>query len=286
MRTFYFTHFLVTSFCFLYMIRENPFLNYHHQISTMRETKSSQPGKLIKTEEVIYVSGQMSCHGFIAYDNNQKGRIPVVIIVHEWWGLNDYAKSRAVQIANLGYFAFVADLFGDGRTASNPDEARAFTKPYYSHPESTLQPIEAAIAKLAGFPNADTTRIAAMGYCFGGFVVVNAAKQGAPLKGVVSFHGRLVGLEPKKDIIKGKILICQGGDDEFVPIADQAAFRKSMDSVGADYTFISYPGAKHAYTNPEATALGIKFKMPIAYNAPADSASWQDMEKFFQTTLK
>jgi dienelactone hydrolase len=200
--------------------------------------------------------------------------------------LNDYAKSRAVQIANLGYFAFVADLFGDGRTASNPDEARAFTKPYYSHPESTLQPIEAAIAKLAGFPNADTTRIAAMGYCFGGFVVVNAAKQGAPLKGVVSFHGRLVGLEPKKDIIKGKILICQGGDDEFVPMADQAAFRKSMDSVGADYTFISYPGAKHAYTNPEATALGIKFKMPIAYNAPADSASWQDMEKFFQTTLK
>ena len=253
---------------------------------TTNEINSNSPNKLIKTEEVIYTSGQMNCHGYIAYNKNQKGRIPVVIIVHEWWGVNEYAKSRAIQIANLGYFAFAVDLFGEGRTASNPEEARAFTKPYYSNPASTLQPIEAAMAKLADFPNADTIRVAAMGYCFGGFIVVNAAKLGALLKGVVSFHGRLVGIQPKKDIIKGKILICQGGDDEFVPMADQVAFRKSMDSVGADYCFISYPGAKHAYTNPEATALGKKFNMPIAYNASADAASWKDMEKFLGTILK
>jgi len=125
------------------------------------------------------------------------------------------------------------------------------------------------------------SKVAAMGYCFGGFVVVNAAKLGAPLKGVVSFHGRLKGVQPQNNLLKGKILICQGGDDEFAPMSDQKAFRKSMDSVGAQYNFITYPGARHAYTNPEATALGIKFNTPIAYNANADSASWKDMQSFF-----
>jgi len=120
-----------------------------------------------------------------------------------------------------------------------------------------------------------------MGYCFGGFVVVNAAKLGAPLKGAVSFHGRLKGVQPKNNLLKGRILICQGGDDEFAPMSDQIAFRKSMDSVGAQYIFITYPGAKHAYSNPDATALGIKFNMPLAYNASADSASWKDMQSFF-----
>jgi len=236
---------------------------------------------MIKTEEVNYVSNHRPCKGFIAYDENLKGKVPVVIIVHEWWGLNDYARSRAIQIANLGYFAFVADLFGNGKTASNPEEARALTKPYYSSPENTLEPIVSAIDKAGSFEQADITKVAAMGYCFGGFVVVNAAKLGAPLQGVVSFHGRLVGVQPKIGVLKGKMLICQGGDDEFVPETDQTAFKKSMDSVGANYRFISYPGAKHAFTNPESTALAKKFNMPMAYNAGADSASWKDMQKFF-----
>jgi dienelactone hydrolase len=240
----------------------------------------------VKTEEAIYHSGNKQSRGFVAYDENRKGKLPVVIIVHEWWGLNDYAKSRAIQIAELGYFAFDADLFGDGQLATNPEEARAFTKPFYTNPENTLQPIAEAIAKAATFPQADTTKVAAIGYCFGGFVVVNAAKLGAPLKGVVSFHGRLVGVQPKKDIIKGRVLICQGGDDEFVPLSNQITFKKSMDLVGAQYTFISYPNAKHAYTNPEATALGKKFNMPIAYSASADAASWKDMQAFFLTIFK
>jgi dienelactone hydrolase len=242
--------------------------------------------QMIKTEEIIYTSNHEQSNGFVAYDENLKGKIPVVIIVHEWWGINDYAKSRAIQIAQLGYFAFAADLFGHGRAASNPQEAMACTKPYYSNPENTLAPILAAIEKISTFTNTDTTKIAAMGYCFGGFVAVNAAKLGAPLKGAVSFHGRLVGVQPEKGVLTADLLICQGGDDEFVPEADQVAFRKSMDSIGAHYTFISYPGAKHAYTNPEATALGEKFNMPIAYNASADSASWKDMESFFLKIFK
>ena len=270
-------------FCSVFMNPENHSVkkNFNQNIKTDKPQVTN-----IKTEEVFYSSNGKQARGYIAWDENIKGKRPVVIIVHEWWGLNDYARSRARQIAELGYFAFDADLFGNGQLANNPDEARALTKPYYSNPENTLQPIEDAIAKAATFPQADISKTAAMGYCFGGFVVVNAAKQGAPLLGVVSFHGRLVGLQPKKNMLKAEVLICQGGDDEFVPMTDQLAFKKSMDSIGALYHFISYPGAKHAYTNPEATALGIKFNMPIAYNGPADTASWKDMQEFFLKVFK
>ncbi|MEJ0082552.1 MAG: dienelactone hydrolase family protein [Puia sp.] len=158
--------------------------------------------------------------------------------------LNEYARSRARQIAALGYFAFAVDLFGDGKLAHTPEEARAMTLRYYLHPENTLKPIEDAISFVAGFPQADLSKIAAMGYCFGGYVAVNAAKLGAPLKAAISFHGRLVGVEAKKNLLGAKILICQGGDDALVPEADQTAFRKNMDSIDADYTFISYPGRK------------------------------------------
>jgi dienelactone hydrolase len=240
----------------------------------------------IQTEEVDYYSEGRLCKGYVAYDENRKSKLPVVIIVHEWWGLNEYARSRARQIASLGYFAFAADLFGDGKLGRDPEEARALTARYYLHPENTLRPIEDAIAKASEFPQADISKTAAMGYCFGGYVAVNAAKLGAPLKAVVSFHGRLVGVEPRKNLLKAKILICQGTDDALVPEADQTTFKKSMDSIGADYTFISYPGAKHAYSNPEATELGQKFNMPIAYNAAADAASWEDMKSFFQRVLR
>jgi dienelactone hydrolase len=146
--------------------------------------------------------------------------------------------------------------------------------------------VEAAIAKAASFPQADTSRVAAVGYCFGGFIVLNATKLGTPLKAVVSFHGGLGGVQPKKGVIQGEILICQGGADPFVPETEQVAFKKSMDSVGARYTFITYPGALHAFSNPNATAMGEKFKLPLAYNAAADTASWKDMQNLFLTALK
>lgn len=254
------------------------------QLSSMDTLKPSTPS--IKTAEVLYTSNGIQSKGFIAYDENLPGKLPIVVVVHEWWGITDYTKSRAKQLAGLGYFAIDADLFGDGKTAANPQEAMAFTGPYYKDPALTKTAVEAAIAKAVTFPQADSTRVAAIGYCFGGFVVLNAAKQGVPLKGVVSFHGGLGGLQPKKGVITGDILVCQGGIDPFVPEAEQAAFKKSMDSVGAHYLFISYPGALHAFTNPDATALGKKFHLPIAYNGAADSASWKDMQTFFLTTLK
>ncbi len=259
--------------------------------TTVNESKtpsmdSAKSSPSIKTVEVTYTSNGKQSNGFVAYDENRQGKLPVVVIIPEWWGVTDYVKSRAKQLAGLGYFAIDADLFGNGKTAANPDEAMALTKPFYANPALAKPAVEDAVAKTATFAQADTSRVAAIGYCFGGFIVLNAAKQGADLKGVVSFHGGLGGVQPKKGVIKGDILVCQGGADPFVPEADQLAFKKSMDSVGAHYTFISYPGALHAFTNPAATALGEKFKLPIAYNAAADSGSWKEMQNLFLTVLK
>ena len=240
----------------------------------------------IKTEVVSYTSNGHQSRGYVAYDENRHGKLPVVVIIPEWWGLVDYAKSRARQLAEMGYFAIAADLYGDGKTAENPKEATTFTRPYNLNPALTLPAVNDAISTAGTFTQADTTRVAAIGYCFGGYVVLNAAKLGSPLKAVVSFHGGLVGVQPKKGMIKGDILVCQGGADQFVPESEQAAFKRSMDSVGAHYSFIVYPGAKHAFSNPNATALGEKFNLPIAYNAAADSASWKAMQELFSTALK
>jgi dienelactone hydrolase len=261
----------------------NPSSNYSAQSQSMDTTKSTPS---VKTAEVIYTSNGQQSNGFVAYDENRKGKLPIVVVIPEWWGLGDYIKSRVKQIAELGYFVIGADLFGGGKTAANPQEAMAFTKPFYANPELAKPAVEDAIIKAATFPQADTSRVAAIGYCFGGFVVLNATKLGVPLKATVSFHGGLGGVQPKKGVIQGEILICQGGADPFVPEADQLAFKKSMDSAGIRYTFISYPGALHAFTNPNATALGEKFKLPIAYNAAADTASWKDMQSLFLTALK
>jgi dienelactone hydrolase len=250
------------------------------------EVDSTNATPSIKTDSVIYTFNGKQSKGYIAFDENKKGKLPVVVVIPEWWGVTNYTKSRARQLADLGYFAIDADLFGKGDTAINPKEAMAFTKPYYTNPQLALSAVEAAIAKAASYPQADTSRIAAIGYCFGGFIVLNATKLGAPLKATVSFHGDLSGVQPKKDIIKADILVCQGGADQFVPEKAQTAFKKSMDSVGAHYTFVVYPGAMHAFSNPNATALGEKFKLPIAYNAAADTASWKAMQDLFVTALK
>ncbi len=240
----------------------------------------------IKTADVTYTFNGKKSRGYVAYDENHKDKMPVIVVIPEWWGLTDYPKSRARQLAALGYFVIAADLYGDGKTASNPQEAMAYTKPYYTNPTLALPAVEAAVARTGSFSQADTSRVVAIGYCFGGFIVLNAAKLGAPLKGVVSFHGDLSGLQPKKGEIKADILVCQGGADQFVPDMARASFKKSMDSVGAHFSFIEYPGAMHAFTNPGATAMGEKFKLPIAYNGAADTASWKDMQTFFLTVLK
>ena len=237
----------------------------------------------IKEENISYSIGNETFKGLVAYDENIKGKRPAILIVHEWWGLTDYPKMRARQLAKLGYIAFAVDMFGNGKIATNPTEAQAFTGPFYSNPELSKSRLDAALSKIKEYKQTDPARIFAIGYCFGGSVVLNSAKLGADLKGVVSFHGGLKGVPADKNLLKAKILVCHGGSDKFVSENDIATFKHQLDSIGADYKFVVYPNAVHAFSNPAATELGKKFNMGIAYNQKADVDSWNDMKAFLKS---
>ena len=250
--------------------------------SNNTETKMQKDSSVsaIKEEAVSYTLDGKTYKGYVVYDSNKQGKRPAILVVHEWWGLNDYSRSRARQLAELGYIAMAADMFGDGKTGDNPKAAQELATPFYNDPQLTKTRLDAALNKLKEYPQVDAANIAAIGYCFGGYVVLNAVKLGADLKGIVSFHGGLGGAPVKKELIKSQILVCHGEADEFVN-KEVAPFKKSMDSASVEYTFKSYPNATHAFTNPNATENGKKFNMPIAYNAAADTASWRDMKEFF-----
>lgn len=240
----------------------------------------------IQTSEVRYNADSVNMIGYVAYDSITNTKKPVVLVVPEWWGLNDYTKSRAKQLAELGYLAMVVDMYGNGTTADNPDQASKLATPFYMNPQMAKKRFDAALAKVKTFPQADTNQVAAIGYCFGGAQVINMAKLGDDLKGVVSFHGNLTVVPADKNLLKAPILVCHGDDDQFVKPEEVALFKKQMDSIGANYEIKHYAGATHAFTNPNATAMGEKFKMPIAYNAAADSTSWNDMKNFFGKIFK
>jgi len=238
----------------------------------------------ITEEPVTYNVGGKNYNGYVTYDSNQKGRRPAVLIVPEWWGLTDYPRMRAKKLAELGYIAMAVDMYGGGQIAPDPKAAQAFASPFYKDPALGKTILDAAAAKLKSFPQTDTSSMGAIGYCYGGYIVLNAVKLGANLKGVVSFHGDLSGVAPDKNVIKAQILICHGEADQFVN-GEVPGFKKSMDSAGVPYTFKSYPNATHAFTNPASDENGKKFNMPIKYNAAADAASWNDMKDFFKKVL-
>ena len=238
-----------------------------------------KPSKIIE-ETVTYKSDGLTCNGYVAYDENIKGKLPVVMIIPEWWGLNDYPKMRARKLAELGYLAMAVDMFGDGKIAANPKEAQEYATPFYQDPKLAKKRLDDAIIKVKENPKADPANIAGIGYCFGGYAILNAAKLGADLKGVVSFHGGLGGVTPDKNLLKAKILICHGASDKFVSRNDLDALTHQLDSIGADFSVKIYANATHAFTNPASTENGKKFNMPIEYNATADNDSWNDMKIF------
>ncbi len=243
----------------------------------MEITKST-----IKEESVSYNADTTTLNGFVVYDEAIKTKRPVVLIIHEWWGLNDYVKSRARQLAALGYIAIAVDLYGNNKVADNPQDASELAKPIYANPSMAKKRFDAALAKIKTYSVADTNQMAAIGYCFGGAMVLNFARLGEKnLKGVVCFHGNLAGVPISKNIRNQKVLVCNGGADEYVNEEEIAKFKMQMDSIKADYTFKSYPDATHAFTNPASTEAGEKFHINIKYNAAADKASWDDMRAFF-----
>ncbi len=240
----------------------------------------------VKQENITYTGDNITMNGFVAYNEASAAKRPVVLIVHEWWGLNDYAKGRAKQLAALGYLTIAVDMYGDGKTAEDPDNAGKLAGPFYKDPQMAKKRFDAALAKIKTYAVADTNNIAAIGYCFGGGMVLNFARLGENLKGVVSFHGSLLGVPADKNLLKADILVCHGADDKFVKPEEAAKFRSQLDSIGASYTFKSYEGATHAFSNPEATEKGKKYNLPIAYNAAADTASFNEMKMFFDRIFK
>jgi dienelactone hydrolase len=223
---------------------------------------------------------------FVAYDESKTDKRPIVLVVPEWWGVTDFTKSKAKQLAQDGYFALVVDMYGNGKTADNPDAAMGYAGGFYKNPQLATSRLLAALAKAKTYPQADSSKTAAIGFCFGGSMVLNAAKLGAPLDGVVSFHGGLQGVPPAKNTVTSKILVLNGAADPYVPAQDIANFKKQLDSAGVPYTFKDYPDAKHAFTNPEADEFAKKFKMGVGYNEAADKSSWNDMKSFFADLWK
>ncbi len=241
----------------------------------------------IAGKTVEYSAQGVVMKGYLAYDENVKGKRGGVLVVPEWWGLNDYARRRARMLAELGYTALAVDMYGEGKVATTPDEAGKLSSEAMKSFDVTKGRFLAALDFLKRQPTVDPNRVAAIGYCFGGGVVLNMTRQGVDLKGVVSFHGSLDAVKPAQPgSVKAKVLVLTGGADKFVPPDQVEAFKKEMNSAGADVNVVSYPGALHSFTNPDATELGKKFSMPIAYNAKADEASWAEMKGFFQKILK
>ena len=236
----------------------------------------------IEGKQVEYTAGGVILKGYLAYDENVKGKRPGVLVVHEWWGHNEYARQRARMLAELGYTALAVDMFGAGKQAMHPDEAGKFAGEVMKNFDTGKARFLAAEDFLKKQPSVDPTKIAAIGYCFGDGVVLNMARQGADLKGVASFHGSLAVVKPAQPgSVKAKLRVYNGADDKFTTPESIAAFKKEMTDAKVDFQFIDYPGAVHSFTNPEATELGKKFNLPMAYNADADKKSWEDMKGFF-----
>jgi len=237
----------------------------------------------VKGEEVQYKAGDTVLKGYLAYDDAVKGKRPGVLVVHEWWGHNDYARERARMLAGLGYTALALDMYGDGHQAHHPDEAGKFSGEVRKNLALAKQRFGAAVGVLMKHPTVDRNNIAAIGYCFGGAIVLEMARQGESLKGVVSFHGSLNTEQPAKaGKVKARMLVLTGEADPFVPAEQVEAFKKEMDAAKANYRVIAYPGAKHSFTSKESDQYGQKFSLPLAYNAEADQKSWAEMQVFFK----
>ena len=232
----------------------------------------------IQESLVEYKSGDVVCEGIHVVDTAKSGKLPSVLIIHQWTGVSENEKMRARMLAELGYNVFVADIYGKGVRPQPPESGKEAGK-YKTDRVLYRARLLAGLDELRKTPQADSTQITAIGYCFGGTGVIELARSGALVKGVVSFHGGLDSPNPEDGKnIKGKVLALHGADDPFVPAKDVAAFEQEMKSAGVDFKMVQYPGAVHAFTQ---VAAGNDNSKGAAYNEAADKASWKEMQRFF-----
>ncbi|MDR6303194.1 dienelactone hydrolase [Nitrobacter vulgaris] len=242
----------------------------------------------IKEEPVTYKDGATTMKGFVVYDDTTQAKRPGIVMVHEWWGITKHIHNEARNFAKQGYTVLISDMYGDGKTADNPKDAGALSSSVMKNPTVMESRFNAARDELAKQPSVNSQRIGAVGYCFGGAVVLNMARAGADLAAVAGFHASL-GLNtpaPRPGAVKAKILILNGADDPFLKHEQYDALKKDFDAAKVDYRVIRYLGAVHAFTNPEATELGKKFNLPLRYDSKADQDSKAEAANFFAADLK
>ncbi len=237
-------------------------------------------------KDVTYKAGETVMKGYLAYDDAVKGKRAGVLVVPEWWGANDYARKRARMLADEGYVALVVDMYGNGQVADNPQDAGALSGSVSKNPQLAYQRVDAARHFLDRQPNVKKGDTAMLGYCFGGGVALNMARAGMPLKAVATFHGILASdVTAKPGGIKAKLRIFTGEADPLVPPEQVEAFKAEMDNAKADYMVVSYPGAKHTFTNREADSYAAQFGLPLKYDHAADVDSWTRTLEFLKVTL-
>ncbi len=238
----------------------------------------------VVTQSVAYEHDGVKLKGYLAYDDakvSKGSKAPGVLIIPEWWGLNDYPKSRAEQLAKLGYVAFAADMYGADVVTLDPKRAGELAGQFYGKPLMAAR-AQAGLEQLKRNEFVDTQRVAAIGYCFGGSTVQALAYSGESLAGVVSFHGGLLPVPADASAkVKAKLLICHGGADGFISKEEFDTFTKGIEDAKLDYVFVSYAGAVHAFTNPKADEVAKATGLPIAYHPAADARSWKHMQEFF-----
>jgi dienelactone hydrolase len=232
----------------------------------------------LKETEVTYASDSTQMKGYLVYDENIKTKRPGVIVIHEWWGHNDYVRERADMLAELGYTAIAIDMYGDGKQADHPKDAGKFAMSVMTNLPEAEARFNAALDLLKQHESVDGEKIAAIGYCFGGSVALTMANSGADLDAVAAFHSGVALPIMPNDKLTARVLVCNGGGDTFIPEESITAFKQAMDSIGAKYEYISYPGVMHSFTSKEADANAEKFELPLAYDKEADEKSWNSLQ--------
>lgn len=233
-------------------------------------------------KEISYETDSTTMTGYIAYKENLEAKRPGILVVHEWWGHNEFARDKAEKLAELGYVALAVDMYGQGKQAAHPEEAMAFSSTLMNNFDTAKKRFKAAMKTLKANENVNPEKISAVGFCFGGSVALAMANTGINLDAVAVFHSGLgLPVMPTEDL-KAKLLIQNGAEDVMITEEQVKNFKAQLDAVDADYQYLSYEGVKHSFTNKDADSIAKKYDLPLAYDKDAAEKSWEKMSMFFE----